>query len=269
MSARGAVLIVVAGPARGRVIALDQVATIGRDEGCALVQKRGRLELADKGSAFFDEIGELAPPLQAKLLRVLQQRDIERVGGIRPLPLNIRVIAATNRDLEAAVKQGAFRQDLFYRLNVVAVVVPPLRERREDLPLLITYFVRKYSTTCQRRIRGVTREARARLLAYEWPGNVRELENAIERAVVLGSGEWITLEDLPEHVLEEPASVPSDVGYHASVNAAKRQIIRDAVVRAGGNCAQAARVLQLQPTYLHRLLRNLGIKEHVQRSPSE
>jgi two-component system, NtrC family, response regulator HydG len=205
----------------------------------AVSQTRGRIELAHTGTAFLDEIGELPPPLQAKLLRVLQERQLERVGGTRPIPIDIRVVAATNRDLDAAVKAGMFRPDLFYRLNVVPITVPPLRERLDDVPLLITYFVRKHARRCKRKIRGVTKEARARLTGYEWPGNVREMENAIERAIVLGSGDWIALDDLPEHVLEAaPAAEPAE-----------------------GNHAQAARALGLQPTYLHRLVRSLGLRE--------
>jgi transcriptional regulator with GAF, ATPase, and Fis domain len=228
----------------------------------AVAQKRGRLELASGGTVFFDEIGELAPSLQAKLLRVLQERELERVGGTRALAVDLRVVAATNRDLEAAVKAGSFRQDLYFRLNVVSIAVPPLRERRLDVSLLVQYFVNKYAARCGRRIRGVTREARACLLRYDWPGNVRELENAIEHAVVLGTGDTIGIEDLPEHLLEEPMSGRDAAGgYHAGVNAAKRTLIECAIERAGGNYAQAARQLALQPTYLHRLIRKLGVRK--------
>jgi transcriptional regulator with PAS, ATPase and Fis domain len=227
----------------------------------AVSQARGRIELAHTGTVFLDEIGELPAPLQAKLLRVLQERQLERVGGTRPIPIDIRVVAATNRDLDAAVKAGAFRSDLFYRLNVIPITVPPLRDRLDDVSLLITYFVRKHARRCKRKVRGVTKAARARLSGYEWPGNVRELENAIERALVLGTGDWIELEDLPEHVLEAaPAAAPAE-GYHAAVSEAKRQLIREAIERADGNYAQAARALGLQPTYLHRLVRNLGLRE--------
>ena len=228
----------------------------------AISLKRGRIELADTGTVFFDEIGELPPALQAKLLRVLQERTIDRVGGTRAVPVHIRVVAATNRNLDAAIKAGTFRQDLFFRLNVVNLAIPPLRERHGDLPLLITYFVRKHAAQCRRKVRGVTREARARLIAYDWPGNVRELENAIERALVLGSGEWVEAEDLPEYLFEGPAtSEPGGEGYHVIVSDAKRRVIRDALQRAGGNVARAARQLGLQPTYLHRLIRNLGVRD--------
>jgi transcriptional regulator with GAF, ATPase, and Fis domain len=245
--------------------ALLESELFGHEKGAftgAVAQKRGRLELASGGTVFFDEIGELAPSLQAKLLRVLQERELERVGGTRALAVDLRVVAATNRDLEAAVKAGSFRQDLYFRLNVVSIAVPPLRERRLDVSLLVQYFVNKYAARCRRRIRGVTREARACLLRCDWPGNVRELENAIEHAVVLGAGDTIGIEDLPEHLLEEPMSGRDAAGgYHAGVNAAKRRLIEGAIERAGGNYAQAARLLALQPTYLHRLIRKLGVRK--------
>jgi transcriptional regulator with PAS, ATPase and Fis domain len=228
----------------------------------ALAQKKGRLEMANGGTAFFDEIGELAPSLQAKLLRVLQDRRLERLGSTRDLPIDVRIVAATNRDLEAAVKAGVFRQDLFYRLNVIPLTLPPLRERLSDLPLLITYFVRKYAVRTGRRVRGVTREARARLMKHDWPGNVRELENTIERALVLGSEDWIGINDLPEQLLEGPAETEAgSEAYYDCVNDAKRHIIREAVDRSAGNLAQAARLLHLQPTYLHRLMRKLAMKD--------
>ncbi len=228
----------------------------------ALAQKKGRLEMANGGTAFFDEIGELPPSLQAKLLRVLQDRRLERVGSTRAVPIDVRIVAATNRDLEASVKAGTFRPDLFYRLNVIALSLPPLRDRLDDLPLLITYFVRKHASSTGRRVRGVTREARARLMKHDWPGNVRELENTIERALVLGTEDWIGVNDLPEQLLEGPAVANTEAdAYHDSVNDAKRQIIRQAVERSGGNLAQAARLLHLQPTYLHRLMRKLAMKE--------
>ena len=225
----------------------------------AVAQHCGRIEAANGGTVFLDEITELSPPLQAKLLRVLQERQIDRVGGRRPIPVDIRVIAATNRDLAAAVKAEAFRGDLYFRINVVSIDVPPLRERAGDVLLLMSYFLRKHAAQCKRRIRGVTREARSILTRHDWPGNVRELENAIEQAVVMSSGEWIDTGDLPQHLLEV-ASVNSDDGYHAKVNAAKRDAIRRALELAGGNVAEAARQLQLQPTYLHRLIKNLGVR---------
>jgi Nif-specific regulatory protein len=224
----------------------------------AVTQQRGRLELAHGGTVFLDEVGELAPALQAKLLRVLQDQVVERLGARRGVRIDVRVIAATNRDLEAALESGAFREDLYYRLNVVSLSVPALRDRRDDLPLLASYFVRQHATRCKRQVKGISPEARKLLMAYDWPGNVRELSNAIERAVVLGSQDVILPEDLPEHLLEstQPAE---DGGFHGLVAARKRDIIRQALDKAGGNVAQAARDLGLQPTYLHRLIRNLAI----------
>jgi Nif-specific regulatory protein len=161
----------------------------------ALVQKKGRFEIADGGTVFLDEIGELTPALQVKLLRVLQEREFERVGGTLTIKVDVRVIAATNKNLEDAMAHGEFRHDLYYRLNVVSLDMPALRERREDIMLLASYFAEKYGARCNRKVKGISANARARLLAYDWPGNVRELENAIERAVVLGTTDLIRAED--------------------------------------------------------------------------
>ena len=161
----------------------------------AIAQKKGRLEIADGGTVFLDEIGELTPALQVKLLRVLQEREFERVGGTLTIKVDVRVIAATNKNLETAMAAGEFRHDLYYRLNVVSLEMPPLRERREDLMLLANYFIEKYGARCNRKLKGISPEARERLLAYDWPGNVRELENAIERAVVLGTTDLIRVDD--------------------------------------------------------------------------
>jgi Nif-specific regulatory protein len=229
----------------------------------ALVQKKGKLEIAQGGTLFLDEIGEMPLPQQAKLLRVLQEREFERVGGARTLKADIRVVAATNRDLETAIKQGAFRQDLYYRLNVVTLTLPPLRERQADIPLLASYFVAKYSAKCKRQVRGLTPTARAALSAYDWPGNVRELENAIELAVALGSDELIQLEDLPETVLEVASATPSGASsadYHESLKEAKKQLILRACEQSGGSYVEAAKLLNVHPNYLHRLIRNLNLK---------
>ncbi len=227
----------------------------------AVVQKKGKLEVADGGTVFLDEMGELAPSLQAKLLRVLQEREFERVGGTRPLRIDVRVIAATNRNLAESVKDGTFRQDLYYRLNVVSVEMPPLRVRREDIPLLAAYFAARSGEKSKRHVRGVSPEARACLVNYEWPGNVRELENAIERAVVLGSSEFILPEDLPEAVLEteQPAGATM-ARYHEAIAEAKKAVILRAVEQAGGNYTEAAKLLGVHPNYLHRLIRNMNLK---------
>ena len=227
----------------------------------AVAQQRGRLELAHRGTVFLDEIGELAPPLQAKLLRVLQDQIVERVGARRGIPIDVRVIAATNRDLAQAIRDGTFREDLYYRLNVVSLTMPPLRERRDDLALLSAYFVRQHAARCKRVVKGISLEARALLKAYDWPGNVRELSNAIERAIVLGSTEMIVPEDLPETLLEA-LTVDRRVARlpRARRSQHKRDIIREALAESSGNVAQAARDLGLQPTYLHRLIKNLGVR---------
>ena len=227
------------------------------------VFKRGKLETAEDGTVFLDEIGELAPLLQAKLLRVLQQREFDRLGGTRPLKFHARVIAATNKNLEQAIKAGEFRQDLFYRLNVVSTVAPPLREHREDIPLLAIYFATNYAAKSQRPFKGISTEARSILMSYDWPGNVRELENAIEHAIVMGSAEEIVPEDLPESLLERQSVQVSSGKYHHSINELKKRLIIDAVTQAAGSYTDAAKILGVHPNYLHRLIRNLEIKELV------
>jgi Nif-specific regulatory protein len=226
----------------------------------AIAQKKGKLEVASGGTVFLDEIGELAPGLQAKLLRVLQEHEFERVGGTRTVHVDIRVIAATNRDLEAAMRAGTFRPDLFYRLNVLAVDTPPLRERPEDIPQLAAFFGQRFAKTAGRHVRGLSDRARACLLAYDWPGNVRELENAIERAVVLGTTDLLLAEDLPDAVVEAEPPQPAIGSYHAAVRDAKRRLIVDALDRTNGNFTEAARLLELHPNYLHRLVTQLHLR---------
>jgi Nif-specific regulatory protein len=233
----------------------------------ASAQKKGRLEVADTGVVFLDEIGELAPALQVKLLRVLQEREFERVGGTHPIKIDVRLIAATNRDLEEAVKKGEFRQDLYYRLAVVKLTMPPLRERREDIPMLTRHFVQKDAKRCKVKPKPVSREAMAALVNYEWPGNVRELENAIERALVMGSSDTVLLEDLPESLLEQaPPEEFNEGKYHASVKELKKRMIMDAVEQTGGNYVEAAGILGVHANYLHRLIRNLALKDELNRA---
>jgi transcriptional regulator with GAF, ATPase, and Fis domain len=245
--------------------ALLESELFGYDKGAftgATVQKKGQVELANGGTLLLDEIGELAPALQAKLLRVLQEREFTRVGGGRPLKVDIRLIAATNRDLASAVKAGTFRQDLYYRLNVVSIVIPPLRDRREDISLLSSYFASKLGAKCKRRVLGISPEAQKCLLHYDWPGNIRELENAIERAVVLGSSEVVLLEDLPESLLEtQPLPMEAvGTGFHSAITELKKKLIINAIKDAGGNYTDAAKKLGVNPTYLHRLIRNLNLR---------
>ena len=230
----------------------------------AIAQKKGKLELAEGGTVFLDEIAEMVPALQAKLLRVLQQKEFERVGGLKTLRADIRVIAATNRNIEEAVRAGAFRQDLYFRLNVISLRMPALRELREDIPLLADYFLSRFAEKSGRKISGFSPAARACLLSYHWPGNVRELENAIERAVVLGAADAIEPEDLPESVLETWSVPAAEIGpFHEMVRDAKRQIILSSLEQAGGSHQKAAQALGLNPTYLSRLIRNLDLKNLV------
>ena len=231
----------------------------------AITQKKGKLEVAEGGTVFLDEIGELSPLLQAKLLRVLQEREMERVGGTKTIQLDIRLLAATNRDLEQAVAKGDFRRDLFYRLNVVSLKAPALRERPEDTLPLAEHFAKKYAAECGRKIVGLAPEARAYLQSYSWPGNVRELENAIERAVVLGSADMLLAEDLPEHIRESrPAAVSASM-YEEAVEAAKRQVVLQAFEQVNHDHEAAAKILGLHPNYLHKLIRTMNLKPALKR----
>lgn len=235
----------------------------------AASQKKGRLEVADGGVVFLDEIGELAPALQVKLLRVLQEREFERIGGNRTIRVDIRLIAATNRNLEEAVHTGEFRQDLYFRLNVVSLTMPPLREHKEDIPLLGSFFVEKYCKKCGSKPKPLSREALACLMNYDWPGNVRELENVIERALVLGTSDDVLPEDLPESLLErDPAPDGSEAKYHSALKDLKKRLIQNALEEARGNYTDAARLLGVHPNYLHRLIRNLDLKEQIKPAAS-
>ena len=225
----------------------------------AAAQKKGKLETAEGGTVFLDEIGELAPLLQAKLLRVLQQREFERVGGTRTLKLDVRVIAATNRDLAGEVRRGTFREDLYHRLNVVALRVPPLRERPGDILPLARHFLAGAAARCRRRVAGLSPEAERCLAAYSWPGNVRELENAIERGVVLGDSDVLLPEDLPETVLDAAPAVPG--ALQAQVTETKRELILAAWRETGGDHNLAAARLKLHPNSLRRLIRVLGLRD--------
>lgn len=233
----------------------------------AVAQKKGRLEVAEGGTVFLDEVGEIPPALQVKLLRVLQEREVERVGGNRPIAVDIRLIAASNKDLEEAVKNGSFRRDLYYRLNVVSLTMPTLRDRKADIPLLARYFVEKHSAKSKVKAKNISREAMASLMSYDWPGNVRELENAIEHALVLGSSDTILPEDLPEPLLETVTPVGVTAAkYHSAVKNLKKQLILTALEDAKGNYTEAARSLGVHPNYLHRLIRNLDLKESLRLS---
>ncbi|HYI92419.1 MAG TPA: sigma 54-interacting transcriptional regulator [Bryobacteraceae bacterium] len=231
----------------------------------AITQKKGKLEEADHGTLFLDEIGELAPALQAKLLRVLQEREFERVGSTKVIRIDIRLLAATNRNLAEMVQQGSFRQDLFYRLNVVSIGMPALRNRREDIPVLAQYFLEKLGEHAGRKITGFTKDAIETLKNHDWPGNVRELQNVVERAIVLGSGPTIVREDFPESLLETIPSTGASGEFHELVNDAKRRIIITALDSANGNYTEAAKQLGIHANNLHRLVRTLGVKRSAAR----
>jgi DNA-binding NtrC family response regulator len=223
--------------------------------------KKGKMELAHRGSVLLDEVGDITPDLQAKLLRFLQEREFERVGGTKPISVDVRIIAATNRDLDAAVRENRFREDLYHRLNVIPITIPPLRERREDIPDLARYFVERFSRETKKRVPAFGPDVMERLLAYAWPGNVRELANVIERALVLGQGGTIMARDLPPRVVAAATDpVPDGGSYQAAVNAYRRELILGALARTGGNRAAAAGALGLHRTHLMRLLKALGIE---------
>jgi transcriptional regulator with GAF, ATPase, and Fis domain len=227
----------------------------------AVSQKRGKVELAAGGTLFLDEIGELPLSSQAKLLRAIQEREFERVGGSKPIKVDFRLVAATNQDLSQLVAQGKFRADLFYRINVVALKMPALRHRGQDILLLAELFLQNFARKAGRPLRGFTPATRAALLSHNWPGNVRELQNSVERAVVLGQSEWIEPCDLPEEIAgdSQSGSATAD-GYHAAVLEAKRRLLREAMESSAQNHTQAAARLGINVKYLHRLLRVYGLK---------
>jgi two-component system NtrC family response regulator len=228
------------------------------------VQRRiGRFEQADGGTLFLDEIGELTPAVQVKLLRFLQEREFERVGGERTLKADVRIISATHQDLETGVKAGSFREDLFYRINVVTMAIPPLRERREDIPLLIDHFVVRFARENHKKIDGISREARDLLIRYDYPGNVRELENIMERAVVICRGSVVLRNDLPfADLLREPEAAPPgpDGSLNAALEALERRMLQEALTQAAFNQSQAARLLGLNERMLRYKLRKYGLK---------
>ena len=225
----------------------------------ALATRKGRFELADEGTLFLDEIGDLPLHLQAKLLRVLQEREFERVGASQSIRVNVRILSATHRDLEALLKAGQFREDLYYRLNVVTILLSPLRERRQDLPLLIDHFLRVFAEKNGKRIRGFTHEARETLLRYDYPGNVRELENLVERAVVLTRDEVISKDDLPLMVQPPEAAEERGGNLTAAVEGMERQMIREALARSGGVQTRAAEMLGISERALRYKLKKYGL----------
>jgi len=232
----------------------------------ASARRIGRFEAADRGTLFLDEIGDLPPSVQVKLLRVLQEREFERIGGSETIKVDVRLIAATNRDLEKAMRDGVFREDLYYRLNVVPVVIPPLRDRKEDIPALMEHFIGKYSRKNNKTISGVTAETRDLLMRYSYPGNVRELENIIERAVVLAKSEIVTTSDIPLHLktvgAEEKICVAKRDGMlNETLETLERGIILDAMKQAGGVQTRAAEKLGISERVLRYKLKKYKIKE--------
>jgi DNA-binding NtrC family response regulator len=232
----------------------------------AVANRQGRFEQAHKGTLFLDEVGTMSPALQAKLLRVLQEREFERVGDSHPIKVDVRVIAATHSDLEAMVKDGSFREDLFYRLNVIPVKLPPLRERRDDIPLLVQHFVQRLCADLGRNAATVSQEALRRLMAHPWPGNVRQLENVVERAIAFSQGRpQIDVQDLtPEVPPAPPASAPTDVSFpdegldfEGYISGVELSLIKQSLQRTHGNKRQAAKLLKLKRTTLIEKLKRL------------
>ncbi|MCX7847868.1 MAG: sigma-54 dependent transcriptional regulator [bacterium] len=231
-------------------------------------QRKGRFELADGGTILLDEIAEMSPALQAKLLRVLQEQTFERVGGTETLRVDVRVIVATNADLRERIKQGTFREDLYYRVSVFPIVLPPLRERKEDIPLLVDHFVQEYAAEMRKEFRGISRAAMEKLIAYEWPGNIRQLQNAVERACVMAPcGGMIEVEHLPPEVVagERIGEVVKGSGSvelpHATMDELERMAIEQALVRCGWNRTAAARMLNIGTKTLYRKMERYGIRE--------
>jgi DNA-binding NtrC family response regulator len=227
--------------------------------------KIGLIEAADGGTVLFDEITTVAPVVQAKLLRVLQSKEFLPLGSVESRTADVRILAATNEDIKQLVADGSFREDLYYRLNVINLTLPPLRHRSEDLPLLVAHFLERYNAENGKQVEGVATEALERLLGYGWPGNVRELENVIERGVVLASGDEITLDLLPRELQERvtlspAAGLPEGIGLYEAVARYERQLIESALRRTGGVQKQAARILGLKPTTLNEKIKRLGIR---------
>jgi DNA-binding NtrC family response regulator len=226
-------------------------------------RKPGRFELADGGTLFIDEIGEMPMDVQVKLLRVLQESTFERLGGTRTLQVDVRIVAATNKDLAQEIAARRFREDLYYRINVIAIPLPPLRERPEDIPLLVHHFLRKYNQQNQKAITAIQQQTLQRLQAYHWPGNVRELENVIERAVVLAQGPTIGIAELPPHLQDQkPVIIPDDqcvLSGHATLAEIEREAIVQALRHSSGNRQAAARALDIGVATLYRKLKDYHI----------
>lgn len=227
--------------------------------------KKGRFELADKGTIFLDEIGEINQSVQIKILRVLQEKAFERVGGERTIDTDVRIVAATNRDLKKEIEKGNFREDLFYRLNVVNIHIPPLRERKEDIQLLTASFLNEFSEENGKSIEGIDPKAAMALYNYTWPGNVRELRNCIESAVVLCKKHIISLEDLPPALADDPEGNYMKIQMGVSLAEAEKIIIRNTLNQEKGNKSRAAEILGIGRKTLHRKIHDYGLEEEFLR----
>jgi len=233
----------------------------------AVRQKAGYFELADGGTLFLDEIGDMSPDLQAKLLRAIETKEFWRVGGTRPIEVDVRIIAATNRDLEEAVRKGEFREDLYYRLKVFTIRVPPLRERREDIPLLVQHFIKEICEQNGMEPLKITREAMDKLINYDWPGNVRELRNVIESAVITATSDTIDVDDLPEEIrgggrrAEEEDDSRIDVRVGMSMDEIEKEAIRKTLQMTGGNKTKAANILKIGLRTLYRKIKQYGLED--------
>lgn len=223
----------------------------------AYQKKMGRFEIANKGTIFLDEIGDVPLSLQPKLLRVLQEREIERLGGLRPIRVDVRIVAATNKNLEEEVKQGRFREDLYYRLNIVRIEIPSLRERKEDIPLLLDFFIKKFNERHRKSIKGFSREARDVLIKYDYPGNVRELENIVERATVLARGEYLTRDDLS--VFGDGELPATDGSMKSVVEGMEKRMITEALVSSNWVQTKAAESIGISERMLRYKMKKLGI----------
>jgi len=246
----------------------------------AVTSKPGRFELADGGTLFLDEIAEIPVEMQVKILRALQESEFERVGGIKTTRVDVRLIAATNRDLELEIEAGRFRKDLYYRLAVVPIVLPALRERQSDIPMLTRHFIEKYNRKLNKKIEGITEEALSRLQAYPWPGNIRELENLMERVLLFADGPTIATKDLPDHIRQGAAQAaaptpgaiaaptdgaPAETGLKDIVRMKSAELEKDLIAKAleetGGNVTRAARLLQISRKSLQTKMKEFGLRD--------
>ncbi len=228
----------------------------------AVVNKPGRFELANGGTIFLDEIGDITPLMQVKLLKVMQEKEFERLGGIKTIKTDVRIIAATNKNLEDMVNEGLFRQDLYYRLNVVPIKMPPLRERKEDIPSLVEYFLKKCSYTSEKRKKNISKNALVQLINYNWPGNIRELENVIERCVVITNLEVIDVNDIPKYIWEAGKCEDVNQGrLNDVVDVAEKNVIIKALEECNGNKTKASEILGISRRSLHRKISKYNIED--------